>query len=278
MEETSRYESVIEPSDSGLFNWKELWEYRELFYFFTWRDVKVKYKQTVLGLFWVILQPIFMVLIFTFFFNRALHLPSEGVPYSVFAFSGLVLWNFFSAGVTNAGNSMVTNSNIIKKVYFPRLIIPFSGIISAGFDMTISTGVFIVMLIGFQVPVNIFEVILLWPLAMIVTFISAIGVGCWLSALMVKYRDFRYVIPFMMQALLFLTPIIYPVTMLSHDWIKYMLALNPMYAAITIFRLPVVAAPVSTDLLLISLSSGLILFLIGVGYFKRTEKYFADLA
>lgn len=278
MEDTSKYESIIGPSDAGLFNWKELWEYRELFYFFTWRDVKVKYKQTVLGLFWVVLQPILMVLIFTFFFNRALHLPSDGIPYSVFAFSGLVLWNFFSAGVTNAGNSMVSNSNIIKKVYFPRLIIPFSGIISAGFDMSISTCVFIVMLIGFQVPVNVFEVILLWPLAMIVTFVSAIGVGCWLSALMVKYRDFRYVIPFMMQALLFLTPIIYPVSMLSHGWIKYVLALNPMYAAITIFRLPIVVAPVSTALLLISLSSGLILFLIGIGYFKRTEKYFADLA
>lgn len=278
MENASKYESVIDSRDSKFFRFGELWEYRELFYFFTWRDIKVKYKQTVLGFLWVVLQPVFMVLIFTFFFNRALHLPSENLPYSVFAFSGLVLWNFFSAGIINAGNSMVSNSNIIKKVYFPRLIIPFSGIISSAFDMFVSLGVFIFTLIMFQVPVNIWQVLFFWPLAFVIAFLSAIGLGCLLSSLMVKYRDFRYIIPFMMQALLFLTPIIYPVSMLHHDWVKYILALNPMYAAIVSFRYPMVNVPIESTLYSISVLSGTILLVVGIAYFKKTERYFADLA
>lgn len=277
MEETLRKESVIEPENAIFFNWRELWEYRELFYFFTWRDVKVKYKQTVLGFLWVVLQPVCMVLIFTFFFNRALHLPSEGLPYSIFTFSGLVLWNFFSAGATNAGNSMVTNANIIKKIYFPRIIIPLSGIISAAFDMFIALMVFLVTLVVFQVSVD-FSVVIFWPLAILITLITTIGAGCWLAALMVKYRDFRYVIPFLMQALLFLTPVIYPMNMLNQDRVKYLLAVNPMYCALECFRAPMVSTGISTDLFLISITSGVILFVIGLLYFKSTEKYFADLA
>jgi lipopolysaccharide transport system permease protein len=277
MEETLRKESVIEPSNGTFLNGRELWEYRELFYFFTWRDVKVKYKQTALGFLWVVLQPVCMVLIFTFFFNRALHLPSEGLPYSIFTFSGLVLWNFFSSGLTSAGNSMVTNANIIKKIYFPRIIIPLSGIISAGFDMLMALMVFIFTLIIFQIPVSI-TVIWFWPFAILLTFVASIGAGCWLSALMVKYRDFRYVIPFLMQAFLFLTPVIYPVNMLTHDYIKYMLALNPMYAALVCFRAPMVSTAISLDLFFISVSSGVLLFAIGLAYFRHTEKYFADLA
>src|SRR5688572_14925085 len=146
-------EVIIESAGKRIIDWKELWEYRELFYFFTWRDVKVKYKQTFLGFLWAILQPVVMVLIFTFFFNRALHLPTDGnLPYSVFAFSGLVLWNLFSSGVTNAGNSMVTNSQIIKKIYFPRLIIPVSSVVSALFDFLMGFSVFLIMLLFFSVP------------------------------------------------------------------------------------------------------------------------------
>jgi lipopolysaccharide transport system permease protein len=279
LEETTRHYEVIEPTGNKLVNWKELWHFRELFYFFTWRDIKVKYKQTVLGFLWAILQPIFLVLIFTFFFNRALHLPSEGLPYSVFAFSGLLLWNIFSSGVANAGNSMVSNSHIIKKVYFPRLIIPVSAVISALFDFVLSLSVFIVMLLYFQIPVNFTELVYCWPVAILLTFIGTIGFGAGLSALTVKYRDFRYIIPFLIQALLFLTPVIYPVSMLQNQyWAKYVLALNPMYSAITFFRLPLIEFQTDHQLLLISITSSVVLFVIGIFYFKRTEMYFADIA
>jgi lipopolysaccharide transport system permease protein len=278
MDETNHYE-VIEPTGKRLLNWKELWQYRELFYFFTWRDIKVKYKQTVLGILWAILQPIFLVLIFTYFFNRALHLPSDGLPYSVFAFSGLLLWNIFSSGITNAGNSMVSNAHIIKKVYFPRLIIPVSAVISASFDFLMGLSVFVIMLFAFQVPVNLIELLYCWPVAIVLTFVGTVGVGACLSALTVKYRDFRYIIPFLIQTLLFLTPVIYPVSMLENQrWVKYILACNPMYSAIAFFRLPLLESQTDQNLVLISVASSVVLFVGGILYFRRTEKYFADLA
>ena len=277
MEEPLKYEYVIEPQAERLFNWKELRDYRELFYFLTWRDVKVKYKQTALGILWVVIQPVLMMTIFSFIFSKKLELSDPGIPYSVFVFSGLVLWNFFSAGVTNAGNSMVNHAHIIKKIYFPRLIIPFSAIISAGIDMAVSLVMFVIILLWFQVPVDI-SAIYCWPLGMIFAVIGASGLGCWLSALMVKYRDFRYVIPFMTQALLFLTPVIYPVNMVSNKWLAYALSLNPMFAAVEIFRAPILTGETPLRFFIISIVSGLLLFVVGISYFKRTERYFADLS
>jgi len=270
-------EYIIKPQGKFSFNWRELWQYKELFYFFTWRDIKVNDKQTALGFLWVILQPILMVLIFTFFFNRALHLPSDGLPYSVFAFSGLVLWNFFSSSVSTAGNSMVSNSHIIKKIYFPRLIIPFSSVLAAGVDMVVAFFAFIVLLIWFQIPVG-FEAIIFWPLGLLLAGMASCGLGCLLSALMIKYRDVRYVIPFMMQAMLFLTPVIYPISMLDQMWAKYLLALNPMLSAIAAFREPFMNETTPMQFYLISAASCIIVFIIGIEYFKRTEKYFADLS
>jgi lipopolysaccharide transport system permease protein len=277
MKLTPKYEFVIDSKDSVFFQWKELWEYRELFYFFTWRDIKVKYKQTALGFLWVILQPILMVMIFTFFFNRALHLPSNGIPYSVFAFSGLVLWNFFSASVSSAGNSMLGNAHIVKKIYFPRLIIPLSSVIGAAVDMMVGFLAFIALLVWFQIPVGI-EAIILWPCSLVIATLASSGLGCLLSAMMIKYRDVRYVIPFMMQAMLFLTPVIYPISMLDQVWAKYLLSLNPMLCAIAAFRAPLMDEQTPMHFLLISAASGLIVFFLGMQYFKRTEKYFADLS
>jgi lipopolysaccharide transport system permease protein len=278
MSEESKIEVIIEPVNKKLIDWKELWEYRELFYFFTWRDIKVKYKQTTLGILWALLQPIFMVLIFSFFFGNRLQVPSDDLPYPVFAFSGLLLWNLFSSGVTNAGNSMVSNAHIIKKIYFPRLIIPFSAIISATVDFAIAFGVFLIMLLFFKTDVDMVSMFYCWPLSIIIAFVGTSGVGSLLSALNVKYRDFRYAIPFMIQALLFLTPVIYPVSMLQHQWIKYLLAINPIYAAISCFRIPLTPSSIDPTLFMISVGSGAVLFLSGILYFKRTEMYFADLA
>ncbi len=268
----------IKPKLAFSLNLKELVEYKELFYFFTWRDVKVKYKQTALGFLWAVLQPLIMMVIFTFFIGKAMKVPSDDMDYPIFAFSGLILWTVFSSGITNAGNSMVSNAQIIKKIYFPRLVIPISSILVSVFDFLIAFLVFIVLLLVYQQPIHFVQAFILWPTGLVVAVIATFGPGCLLAALNVKYRDFRYVIPFLVQAFLFLTPVIYPISIVSNPWLKYLLALNPMYAAITIFRMPMMNSAPDMTLLWVSLSSGVILFFIGLTYFRKTEMYFADLA
>jgi len=274
---TDIIEDVIDSSSRGLFNWGELWRYQELFYFFTWRDIKIKYKQTVLGFLWAILQPLFMMVIFTFFFGRALNVPSQGLPYPIFVFSGLLLWNTFSTGLTNASNSMLNNASIIKKIYFPRLIIPVSSILVALFDFCMAFILFLPLLLYYKQPIS-FNVLWCWPVSLIITLIATLGPGSMLAALNVKYRDFRYVIPFLVQVLFFLTPVIYPVSMLKYPVLQYALALSPMYAAVELFRLPLINAELNLALMSVSLASGVILFFSGIIYFKKTEDFFADFA
>lgn len=267
---------IIPPGKLSL-SLRELWQYRELFYFFTWRDVKVKYKQTVLGIFWAVLQPLFMMFIFTLFFSQKLSSDTGGIPYPLFVFSGLLLWNLFSNGLTNAGNSMVTNSNIIKKIYFPRLIIPISSILSSLIDLGFAFVVFIVMIIWYSPPVNLAYAFVFWPLGILFGCLATFGPGCWLAALNIKYRDFRYVIPFIVQVLLFVSPVIYPEMMVKQKGLQILLAANPMYAAIEIFRIPLNHGVVNLELVGISVFSGVILLITGLLYFKKTEMYFADL-
>lgn len=271
-------ETIIEPANRFSINFRELWQYRELFYFFTWRDIKVKYKQTILGVLWVMLQPLFMMLVFAFFFGQMLGVSSEDIPYPVFAFSGLLLWTFFSAAVTNAGNSMVLNAPIIKKIYFPRLIIPMSSILAALVDLGVALSLFLIFLLFFPVSITLWQVFVFWPLAFLLSTVGAVGLGCGLSALMVKYRDFRFIVSFIMQIAFFLTPIVYPVSRVGIPFLKYILALNPMYGAITLFRIPMTTAPTDPLLIMVSVVSSIVLLVAGLGYFKRTELYFADLA
>jgi lipopolysaccharide transport system permease protein len=272
------HEFVIEPARKFSFNLRELWQYKELFYFFTWRDVKVKYKQAVLGILWVVIQPLLTVLVFSFFFGRALKSPPEGIEYPVFVFSGLLLWNIFSAGISNAGNSMVTNATIIKKIYFPRLIIPISAILVSLVDFLVSFVVFILLLIFYHVDVNLPQALLLWPAAIVFTIGGTLGLSCWFAAMNVKYRDVRYIIPFFIQVLLFLTPVIYPFSIIQNDWINYILALNPMYGAITLFRFPFMTSSLDMQLIGLSLISSCLLIITGIIYFRKTEAFFADLA
>ncbi|HEV8511729.1 MAG TPA: ABC transporter permease [Cyclobacteriaceae bacterium] len=272
-----RVEYTIESSNKWLLNWKELWQYRELFYFFTWRDIKIKYKQTVLGFIWAVLQPLLMMIIFTMFFAQALNIPSQSIPYPVYVFSGLLIWNLFSAGLTNSSNSMVNNAAIIKKIYFPRLIIPVSSILVALFDFFMAFIFLVGIILFYQQPV-LWSAIWIWPSALVVGIIATLGMGTWLAALNVKYRDFRYVIPFMVQILFFLTPVIYPTSMLKYPTLQYILVCSPMYAAVELFRYPLTGLTPDFTLITVSLSSGLILLLIGISYFKRTEDFFADLA
>lgn len=271
-------EYEIAPPKRLNINVKELLEYKELFYFFTWRDIKVKYKQTFLGFLWAVLQPLLMMLIFSVFLGDYLKDPQSNVPYPVFVYSGLLLWNIFSSGLTSAGNSMVTNSNIIKKIYFPRLIIPISSVLVALFDFFMALIVFVFLLIYYRQPVSVTGTIFIAPLGIIFICITTFGLGSLLAALNIKYRDFRYVIPFMVQAMLFLTPVIYPTSLLTHDWLKYVVAVNPVYCGVELFRNGLLGGAFDLKLILISAFSSITFLVIGLYYFRKTEAYFADVA
>jgi lipopolysaccharide transport system permease protein len=270
-------EEIIRPQKGLSLNLKELWQYRELFYFFTWRDIKVKYKQAFLGFIWVILQPLLTMFIFTFL-GIILKIPSEGVPYPIFAFSGLMFWTLFSSSVSTAGNSMVSNSAIIKKLYFPRLIIPISSILVAAFDFLIGFLVYIGLIIYFGMNVSVFKIIVFIPISLLLTVVSSFGIGSLLAALNVKYRDVRYIIPFFIQSLMFLTPVIYPVTLFQSTWAKYLMAINPMTGTIELARNAILDKPLDYPTLLISTVSAITFFFLGLIYFKKTEYYFADIA
>jgi lipopolysaccharide transport system permease protein len=219
-----------------------------------------------------------MVLIFTMFFGRALNINTDPLPYPLFVFSGLLLWNFFSSSIITAGNSMLNNAPIIKKIYFPRIIIPTSSLLVSFIDLAIAFVVFIAMLVYYAVDVELLSILLFWPLGLLITLVGALGIGSLLSALTVKYRDFRYVVPFGLQLALFVSPVIYPTTFTGHAWIGYGLAINPMYAAITLFRAGLMNMPFDMTLLSISITSTVIFLVLGLYYFRRTEAYFADIA
>ena len=271
-------EFEIKPQSKFSIGLKELWEYRELFYFFTLRDIKVKYKQTVLGFLWGVLQPLTMALLFSFFIGKAItNYTNMQTPYVVFALSGLVLWGIFSSGINNAGNSMVSNANIIKKIYFPRLIIPISAVLVGVFDFFMAFIVFIIFCFFNHVAFS-WQSVIYFPAAVVLTSIATFGIGTFLAALNVKYRDFRYIIPFLVQFLLFLTPVIYPITITSNIYLKALMALNPMTAPLDLFRAGIGVGHINIMIDGLSVLSSLILFLVGLVYFRKTEAYFADLA
>ncbi len=271
-------EFEIKPQSKFSLGLKELWEYRELFYFFTWRDVKVKYKQTVLGFLWAILQPLFMTVVFTVFLGDSISQKTHlAIPYPVFALSGMLLWGIFSGGMSNAANSMVNNANIIKKIYFPRLIIPISAILGALVDFFIAFVIFVILLLIYKIEIN-YAALLLLPVSILITCLAAMGCGLLLAALNVKYRDVRYIIPFLVQGLLFLTPVMYPVTISSNPVVQLILKLNPLTGALELMRGLFKGYEVNMETILLSLTTSIILFIIGIVYFRKTESYFADLA
>lgn len=271
-------EYEIKPKNKLDLGLKELWDYRELFYFFTWRDLKVKYKQTILGFLWAIIQPLVMAFLFTFCLGKVISdNTSLEMPYALFSLSGLIIWNIFSSGLSNAGNSMVANANIIKKIYFPRLIIPISSILVSLFDFLIAFLVFIPIAIYYKAPFNIMAIAFI-PLSILLTCLATFGLGTLLAALNVKYRDFRYVIPFLIQALLFATPVIYPIKISNNIILQTILQLNPMTAPVELFRNSFRVSQLDAQTLLMSVSVSLTLFILGLIYFRKTESYFADLA
>src|SRR5436190_16494115 len=225
---------LIQPSTGWItLRLGELWRYRELLYFLTWRDIKVRYKQTALGAAWAIIQPLFTMLVFSLFFGRLAKIPSDGIPYPIFSYAALVPWTFFANGLNQSSNSLVGSSNLITKVYFPRLVIPISTVISGVIDFALAFAVLLVMMFyyGIVPTLNI-----IWlPAFLLLAVITALGVGLWLSALNVEYRDVRYIVPFLTQFWMFATPIVYPSTLLQKPW-RTIYALNPMVGVIEGFR------------------------------------------
>ncbi|MDZ4809219.1 MAG: ABC transporter permease [Bacteroidota bacterium] len=273
----AKFTTTIHPPSGFSLGLKELWQYRELFYFFTWRDIKVKYKQTYLGILWALLQPLGMMLIFTFLFSKTWKIDTTPVQYPIFVLAGLILWNLFSASVSHAGESMIKNANIISKIYFPRLIIPCSSILVAFFDFLMGLLIFIVFCIVYQQPVD-WSAIIYFPAGIILVLLAAFGTGTFLAALNVKYRDFRYTIPFLLQFLFFASQVIYPLQVVQQTWLKYILAINPVNAAIELFRYPLSGYPIDGNIIMIGTASTFIICFIGLYYFRKTEAFFADLA
>lgn len=253
---------------------KELWAYRELLYFLIWRDVKVRYKQTVLGVAWAIIQPVFTMVVFSLFFGRLAKMPSDGIPYPLFSYAALVPWTFFAQGLTLASNSLVGSANLIKKVYFPRLSIPIAAVTSGLIDFSIA----FIVLLGMMPYYGIVPTInVIWlPFLLLLTLMTSLGVSLWLSALNVQFRDVRYILPFLTQLWLFATPIAYPSSLLSEPW-RTLYSLNPMVGVVEGFRWALLGAKTAPGPMLIgSTLAALALLVGGAFYFRRLEKTFAD--
>jgi lipopolysaccharide transport system permease protein len=275
MEDTAQKLSIIEPKKGWIpIDLKEIWKYRELLYFLTKRDIKVRYKQTVLGGLWAIIQPVFTMIVFTLFFGKLAKVPSDGIPYPIFVYAGLLPWTYFANALAASGNSLVGSQNLITKVYFPRLIIPASASLAGLLDFFIALIVLVVLMIYYQFLPGIG--FLLFPLLVGLTFMCSVGVGLWLSALNVEYRDIRYAIPFLIQIWMFVSPVIYPVSMVQEKY-HWLLAINPMGGVINAYRASILGhKPIDWTLLGISTVIIILLFLSGMYYFRRMEKTFAD--
>jgi lipopolysaccharide transport system permease protein len=276
--EVETNEVIIQPSHGWVsLGLRDLWAYRELLYFLAWRDIKVRYKQTVLGASWAILQPFLSMLIFTIFFGWLAQMPSDGTPYPVFTFTALVPWTFFSNGLTQSSNSLVSSANLIKKIYFPRLVVPISVVLAGLPDFMLSFLVLIGMMFYYGVHPNWLSLLYLPPL-LLLALVTSLGTGLWFSALNVKYRDVRYIVAFLTQVWMFATPVVYPASLLPARW-RTIYGINPMVGVIEGFRwalLKTDAAP--GPYIAVSSVTALLILITGMYYFRRVEKDFADLA
>jgi lipopolysaccharide transport system permease protein len=253
---------------------KELWAYRELLYFMVWRDVKVRYKQTALGAAWAVMQPVFTMIVFSLFFGRLGKIPSDGIPYPLFSLAALVPWTFFAQGLSQASNSLVGSSNLIKKVYFPRLSVPIAAVISGLVDLSIAFSVLLGMMVYYGVVPTIHVVWL--PLLLLLTLVTSLGVSLWLSALNVQFRDVRHMLPFLTQLWMFATPIVYPSSLLSEPW-RTLYSINPMVGVVEGFRWALLGTETAPGpMIAVSALASLAILVSGTFYFRRLEKTFAD--
>jgi len=266
--------TVIEPIRGWrALDLRELWAYRELLLVLTMRDIKVRYKQTVLGAAWAIIQPLFMMLIFTLFFGRLGGMPSDGVPYSMFAYAGLLPWTFFSNALAGSGNSLIGSASLITKVYFPRMMIPGAAVGAGLVDFAVGFGLLVVLMAYHGIVPG--AQILLLPFLVVLTTVLALGVGLWMSALNVKYRDIRYALPFLIQLWMFASPIIYPASIVPARW-RWVLALNPLTGILEGFRASLFAHPINWASLGLSTPLSLAILTYAAYDFRRVERTFAD--
>jgi lipopolysaccharide transport system permease protein len=272
---TAAATTIIKSSDSAwTLGWADLERHRELLYFLTWRDIKVRYKQTALGIAWAILQPLAVALALAVFLGRMIHLPSDNLPYPVFVYAGMVLWQLFAQGLTESSNSIVNNERLISKVYFPRLLVPLSAILASLLDFVISLIVLVLFLVYFRIAPT--GAVVLFPLFVLPVILSSLGAGLWLSALNVKFRDVRHTVNFLVQFWFFATPVAYPASSVPVSW-RMLYELNPMVGALEGFRWALRgegAFPARSVIL--AIITGTALLLTGVYYFRRTEDTFAD--
>lgn len=267
--------TIIEPT-TGFVNLKlaEVWEYRELLYFLIWRDVKVRYKQTALGVAWAVIQPLMTMIVFSIFFGKLGKMASDGVPYPIFSFAALVPWALFSTGLTQGTNSLIGSSNLIKKVYFPRLIIPTATVLAGLVDFFVAFGVLLLLMAGYGIVPT---ANLLWlPAFLLLTLITSLGISLWLSAINVEYRDIKYVVPFLTQIWLFATPIAYSSSLLDEPW-RTIYGINPMVGVVEGFRWALLGTNTQPgSMVLVSAIAAIVLLVSGAFYFRRMERVFAD--
>jgi len=252
---------------------RELWNYRELLYFLTWRDIKVRYKQTALGAAWALIQPFGTMVVFSVFFGKLAKMPSDGIPYPIFTYTALVPWTFFATGLTQSSGSLVGNANLVKKIYFPRLTIPISTVLSGVIDFVLA----FVILLGMMAYYGVTPTVnVLWlPALLMLALVTSLGVGLWLCAMNVQFRDVRYVVPFLTQFWMFATPIAYPSSLLHDPW-KTVFGLNPMVGVVEGFRWALLGTPAPGGMIAVSSIVAVLGMVSGAFYFRRMEKTFAD--
>jgi lipopolysaccharide transport system permease protein len=271
-----QFNLIIEANRPGKHYWADIWRYRDLFYFLVWRDILVRYKQTVIGVAWVVIRPIMTMLVFTLIFGKLAKLPSDGVPYSLMVFSGMLPWFFFSSALSESSNSMVSNSNLLSKVYFPRIIVPTSAIIVCLVDFLLSFLVLIPFMVYYGISPD--WKVLSIPLFLILAMMASLGFGLWLAALNIKYRDFRFILPFVVQIGLYVSPVGFSSSIVPEKW-RLLYSLNPMVSVIDGFRWALLGGNFQLYLpgLYVSILLTLVVFITGLAYFRSTERTFADL-
>ena len=267
-------ELLIEPGKSERQYWRDLWRYRELLYFLAWRDILVRYKQTVIGVAWAVIRPVLTMLVLTFVFNKLAGMKSGSVPYPILVFCGMLPWQFFANAFTESGNSLVSNAGMISKVYFPRLVVPISSVITSFVDFLISAVLMALMMVYYGYAPGLS--ILVLPLFVMLAFATAFGAGLWVSALMVRYRDFRFILPFVVQFGLYVSPVGFSSNVVPEEW-RWLYALNPMVGVIDGFRWAILGEQnLYWPGFGISVAGVALIIISGIWYFRRTERTFAD--
>jgi len=276
MKDQTEYTLIIESGRTELHYWKDLWRYRELFYFLSWRDILVRYKQTVIGIAWSIVRPLLTMIVFVVVFGKIAKLPSDGVPYPIMVFTAMLPWQFFANSLSESSNSLLANANMLSKVYFPRLIVPTSAVIVSLVDFFISFIILVVLMIWYQLMPG-WRILALLPFLGLALFAS-LGFGLLLAALNVKYRDFRYIVPFIVQFGLYISPVGFSSSIVPEKW-RLVYSLNPMVGVIDGFRWAILgeAMKVYVPGFVMSLLVNVAILIVGVGYFRRTERKFADI-